>query len=86
MLNYRVWVKLMTRDVPGAFADSFANYKDATALYTLAFGQGLVYQMVEVGGVHDKAITPPCGRRLSGTSSIWGEVSDIDSIAAEWSG
>lgn len=69
--------------------DTFANYEDAAALYTLAFGQGHVHRIVEIGGIHDQAtaaIVAPCRRRLSGTSSIWDKVSDIDDIAANWSG
>jgi hypothetical protein len=75
--------------VPGATMDTFDNYEEAFALYSLAFDQGQVHRVVHVGGIHDQgpvAPSPPHRHRLSGTSSIWGQVSDINDIASQWSG
>jgi hypothetical protein len=68
---------------PGATVDTFDNYKDAFSLYSLAFDQGQVHRVVQVGCIYDQGVvTPSLPRRhywLSGTSSIWGQVLDIDS-------
>ena len=82
-------MELITNGVPRALIDTFTNYEDAAALYTLASSQEHVHQIVEIGDIHDHATTAivaPCRRHLSGTSSIWDKVSDIDDIAANWSG
>jgi hypothetical protein len=82
-------VESLTEGVPGAHVDTFDSYDDAVALYTLAFGQGLVSRMVEAGGIHDQVAapgSPPRRRRSSGESRLWDEVSDIDEIAAKWAG
>jgi hypothetical protein len=77
----------ITQGVPVAIKDTFDNYADAAALHPAAYGQGHVYQMVEVGGMYDRYAVPPSLSGLSlGTSSIWGKVSDIDNLAAQWSG
>jgi hypothetical protein len=80
----------ITQEVPGATVDTFDNYKDAFSLYCLAFDQGQVHHVVRVGGIYDQGVVtlspPRHHRRLSGTSSIWGQVLDIDYIAAQWSG
>jgi hypothetical protein len=76
--------------VPGATVDTFDTYKDAFSLYFLAFDQGQVHHVVWVGGIYDQGVVTPSPphrhHQLSGTSSIWGQVSDINSIAAQWSG
>jgi hypothetical protein len=82
-------ISSLVKGVPDSFTDNFESYEDAVELYTLAFSLGYVFRMVEVGGIHDQStappIPPPC-RRFSGSSSIWGGVSDIDDLAAQWSG
>jgi len=82
-------VAAITQDIPGALQDAFPSYEDAVALYTAAFGIGHVHRVVEVDGIHDQniAATPLIyQRRQSAESSIWGRVSYINNIAAEWEG
>jgi hypothetical protein len=88
-LVHRLSVAPITTGVPGARSVSFDNHKAAAALYTAAFSQGLVHRIVAVGGAFDdetSIITRPRRPRRSSESSIWGKVTDINDVAAQWSG
>jgi hypothetical protein len=75
--------------VPNTLTNSFAIHKDALALYTVAYDMGLIHHVVEVGGNYndERAVRkrPRHPRKLS-ESSIWGQITDIDEIAAQWGG
>jgi hypothetical protein len=75
--------------VPDASIDSFVAHKDAYRLYIAAYDQGMVHRVVEVGGAYDDK--QPVPKRLprphrSSESSIWGQVMDINEVAAQWGG
>jgi hypothetical protein len=79
----------ITTGVPGARSIPLCDYNAAIALYSAAFAEGLVHQVVEVGGAYDDQVLSPIRARRprrSSESSIWGKVTDIDEIAAEWVG
>jgi DNA-binding LacI/PurR family transcriptional regulator len=79
----------ITTGVPGAQSVAFDNHKAAAALYTAAFSQGIVRRIVVIGGAFDdetSIITRSRRPRRSSESSIWGKVTDIDDVAAEWRG
>jgi hypothetical protein len=72
--------------VPGTTVDTFDNNEDAFSLCSLTFDPGQVHHVVQVGGIYDQGVVTLSPshhhHQLSGTSSIWGQVSDIDDIAA----
>ena len=79
----------ITAGVPGVQSVAFDNHNTAAALYTAAFSQGIVRHIVAIGGAFDdetSITTRPRHPHRSSKSSIWGKVTDIDDVAAQWSG
>jgi hypothetical protein len=89
MSVHRLSVLPIVTGVPNASTDSFIAYNDAYCLYVTAYDQGMVHRVVEVGGAYDdkqpvpKRLCRPC---RSSESSIWGQVTDINEVAAQWGG
>jgi hypothetical protein len=91
MLNLarRLFAATVTYGVPRARSVPLDSHKAAVALYAAAFSEGLVRRVVEVGGEFDdqKRVPKTLRRpRRSSESSIWGKVTDIDGVAAQWGG
>ena len=88
-LTRRLFVATITSGVPRARSVPLDSHAAAVALYAAALSEGLVRRVVEVGGeFNDQQRVPRMLRRprRSSESSVWGKVTDINDVAAQWGG